>query len=74
MDNILLMANIIGGLDIYIRENCDEDIVYDLWFACGMPDGETEEELMDDVVDNFEDWLRCAYRCIQLQKNRENEE
>ena len=54
MDDVVLRANILGGMDCYIRDLEDEDIL-EPWLMCGVPDGCTEEELMEiaEDVDDF---------------------
>jgi hypothetical protein len=53
-ENQILRANILGGMDCYIRDLGDEDIL-EPWLMCGVPDGCSEEELMEiaEDVDDF---------------------
>ena len=43
----VLKANILGGMDTYIREALGDDDVTEWWNAYGVPDGATEEDLME---------------------------
>jgi len=49
-DILILKANILGGMNEYIHEIGDEDVLND-WYAYGIPDGCTEEMLMDFAGD-----------------------
>jgi hypothetical protein len=53
-EQVVLRANILGGLNSYILDLGDESII-EPWLMCGVPDGCTEEELMEiaEDVDDF---------------------
>lgn len=53
MDDILLRANLLGGMNSYIIQLGDEGIL-ESWLMCGVPDGCTEEELMEIAKDEDE--------------------
>lgn len=53
MDDILLRANLLGGMNSYIIQLGDEEIL-EPWFMCGVPDGCTEKELMEIAEDEDE--------------------
>ena len=53
MDDILLRANLLGGMNSYIIQLGDEDIL-EPWLMCGVPDGCTETELMEIAEDEDE--------------------
>lgn len=53
MDIVLLRANLLGGMNSYIIELDDEDIL-EPWLMCGVPDGSTEEDLMEIAEDEEE--------------------
>ena len=50
----VLKANILGGMDIYIREGLGDDSITEWWNTYGVPDGATEEDLME-----------CAELCFE---------
>lgn len=62
-----LRMNIMGGMNAYVHELGDEDLL-DYWFTYGLPDEVTEEMLAEfaedddiwiDVVHAFAKILRC---------------
>lgn len=62
-----LRMNIMGGMNAYVLELGDEDLL-DYWFTYGLPDEVTEEMLAEyaedddiwlDVVSAFAKILRC---------------
>lgn len=55
---IILRANILGGMNTYIIENCDEDI-QEYWATYGVPDGADEEEVIE-IAENDELWVDCC--------------
>ena len=64
---LTLRMNILGGMNAYILDNVDdEEIIYDDWFALGVPDEATEDDLRI-IAEDEELWLdainsfaRCA--------------
>lgn len=50
-DILILKANILGGMNEYIHEVGDEDILDD-WYAYGVPDGCDEDMLMEIAEDD----------------------
>lgn len=50
-NSIILRANILGGLNSYIIEEIGNDDVTDLWLTYGVPDGATEDDLMEIAAD-----------------------
>jgi hypothetical protein len=63
----LLRMNILGGMNAYILDYVqDETAIYDDWFAVGVPDGATEEDLRT-IAEDEELWLdavKSFARCI----------
>ena len=55
---IILRANILGGMNSYIIENCNEDI-QEYWATYGIPDGADEDDLIEIAEDN-ELWVSCC--------------
>jgi len=51
----VLKANIIGGMDTYIREVIGDDEITEWWNTYGVPDEATEEDLMECAKFCFED-------------------
>lgn len=52
-EQVILRANILGGMNSYIINLGDEDIL-ETWLLDGVPDGCTEEELMEIAEDKTE--------------------
>lgn len=58
---IILRANILGGMNAYIRDVIGDDDITERWDMFGVPDGADEEEIMEIAEDESE-WIRiCAY-------------
>jgi len=55
---IILRANILGGMNTYITENCNEDI-QGYWSNYGVPDGAEEDDLIK-IAGNDELWVQCC--------------
>lgn len=64
---ITLRMNILDGMNAYILNNVDdEELIYDDWFALGVPDGATEDDLRT-ITEDEELWLdavKSFARCI----------
>ena len=67
-DILTLRMNILGGMNAYILDNVDdEEIIVDDWFAVGVPDGATEDDLRT-IAEDEELWLdtiNCFARCAK---------
>lgn len=50
----VLKMNILGGMNEYIRNLNDEEVI-EVWLMCGIPDGATEEDL-EEIADDFDEW------------------
>lgn len=65
-ETIMLRANIMGGMNEYIRDLGDE-VIWMKWI-CIFPDGATEEDLME-MAEDEEIWLevvKCFARCLEI--------
>ena len=51
---IVLRANILGGLNSYIIDEIGNDDATNLWLTYGIPDGATEDDLMEIAADEKE--------------------
>jgi len=47
----VLRANLLGGMDAYVREVVDDEDYFMEWLMLGVPDGADEEELMEIAGD-----------------------
>jgi len=47
----VLRANLLGGMDAYVREHLDDENYLMAWLELGIPDGADEEELMEIAED-----------------------
>ena len=63
-ERITLKANILGGLNSYILGLGDENIL-EPWFMCGVPDGCTEDELME-IAEDDDEFRRIAKTFAKL--------
>jgi hypothetical protein len=55
----VLRANILGGMDAYVREHLDDENYFMAWLELGVPDGADEEELME-IAGDEEDFNRIT--------------
>lgn len=54
MNNIVLRANILGGMNEYILKCIDDENIHMIWLTGGVPDGADEDELMEIAEDKAE--------------------
>jgi hypothetical protein len=47
----VLRANLLGGMDAYVREVIDDEDWFMAWLELGVPDGANEAELMEIAED-----------------------
>lgn len=59
--------NLLKQMDIFIRENIDEDVIIDVWFACGLEDG-WDEEILTEYASDKESWDNCVNTFIECCK------
>ena len=57
-DLLILRANILGGMNEYVKELGDEDLL-DLWLEEGIPDECDEDGLMEIAEDDYLFKLIC---------------
>lgn len=64
---ITLRMNILGGMNSYILDNIDDEIIVDDWFTFGVPDGATEDDLRTIAEDEklWLDAIKSFERCIK---------
>lgn len=55
---IVLKMNLLGGMNAYIIESGDES-VWESWIMGGVPDGATEQDLLEIAKDE-ESWVDCC--------------
>lgn len=54
-----LRMNIMGGMNAYVLELGDEDIL-DFWFTYGLPD-EVTEEMLAEYAEDEEIWINVVH-------------
>lgn len=54
-----LRMNIMGGMNAYVLELGDEDIL-DFWFTYGLPD-EVTEEMLAEYAEDEEIWMNVVH-------------
>ena len=59
--------NLLKQMDTFIKENIDEDVVIDVWFACGLEDG-WDEEILTEYTSDKESWDGCVNTFIECCK------
>lgn len=71
----VLKANLLGGMDEYIRSINDES-VYNTWAMVGVPDGADEDELMEIAEDsvNFAEICGVFGRLVEIYVKSERDE
>ncbi len=60
MNNTVLRANILGGMNEYILKCIGDENIHMTWLTGGVPDGADEDELMEIAEDKAE-FERIAY-------------
>lgn len=61
----VLKANILGGMDTYIREVIGDDEITDIWNSYGVADEATEEELIEEAENGFTDIIQTFVHLIK---------
>lgn len=56
---ITLRANILGGMDSYVREVVDKEDVLDYWLMEGVPD-ECPEDLLMEIAEDRDEFIRIS--------------
>ena len=56
---ITLRANILGGMDSYVREVVDKEDVLDYWLMEGVPD-EASEEMLMEIAEDRDEFIRIS--------------
>lgn len=60
MNNDVLRANILGGMNEYILECVGDEDIIQKWLADGVPDGADEDDLME-IAEDRREFERIAY-------------
>ena len=64
-ERVQLRANIMGGMNEYILNTVDDEMLLDYWFEMGLPDEVTEDMLMEYAEDEeLFDYVICAFEKI----------
>lgn len=64
-ERVQLRANIMGGMNEYILNTVDDEMLLDYWFEMGLPDEVTEDMLMEYA--EYEElfyYVICAFEKI----------
>ena len=67
MEDIILKMNLLGGMNAYV-ENLGDDDATDYWLTFGIPDGATEEDLVE-LRKTRTHGCRCVVYLVNLLKN-----
>lgn len=68
----VLRANLLGGMDAYVRETVDDEAFLMDWLAEGVPDEANENDLME-IAEDEEDFNRITRVFSDLIINFANE-
>ena len=58
---ITLKAELLGGMDIYVRETIGDEDLTDGWNMYGVPDGADESDILEIASDDSEFRRICEY-------------
>lgn len=64
----VLRANLLGGMDTYIRQAVGDEDFFMEWLAYGVPDDADEDTLMEIAEDEFE-FERICIRFARILKH-----
>ena len=66
MDNLVLRMNILGGMNEFVADIGDEDILEN-WITFGVPDAATEDDLREIAEDDecFADVCECFAKIVR---------
>ena len=61
--------NLLRQMDTFIRENISEDVVIDVWFACGLEDGWDEGILTQyaSIDGLWNDCINACHKCCEIE-------
>lgn len=61
-------ARILFDMDAFIRDNIGDDNITEMWLMCGLPDGSSNEDVIECAKDNdsFCDIVKCFARCVAV--------
>jgi len=68
MNNVVLRANILGGMNEYILKCIGDENIHMTWLTGGIPDGADENEIMEIAKDKAE-FARIAHLFGELARN-----
>lgn len=66
---IEIRKNLLRQMDTFIRENISEDVVIDVWFACGLEDGWDDEILTEyaSIDGLWNDCINACRECCEIE-------
>lgn len=59
MEEKILCANILGGINSYVRDCIGDDDLTDFWNTEGVPD-ECDEETLMEIAEDFDTFRDCV--------------
>ena len=66
---------LLKSMDAFVRENIDEDIVIDVWLACGLEDG-WDDDILTEYASDDDSWNDCInafQKCCNYKKREVDE-
>ena len=66
---IRVRKNLLKQMDTFIRENIDEDVVIDVWLACGLEDG-WDDDILTKYANDDDSWNDCIKifrKCCEVE-------
>lgn len=66
---IAIRKNLLRQMDTFIRENISEDVVIDVWFACGLEDGWNDAILTEyaSIDGLWNDCINACRECCEIE-------
>uniref|UniRef100_UPI004027F1D4 hypothetical protein n=1 Tax=Candidatus Stercorousia sp. TaxID=3048886 RepID=UPI004027F1D4 len=64
-----IRKHLLKQMDSFVRENISEDVVIDVWLACGLEDG-WDEDILTEYATNDNLWNDCVntyIKCCKLE-------
>lgn len=61
-------VRILFDMDTFIRDNIGDDDITEMWLMGGLPDGSTDEDIIECAKDNddFCNIIKCFARCVAV--------
>ena len=68
MNDVMLRANLLGGMDSYIKEVVGDEEIWNTWIELGVPD-ECDEETLMSIAEDESEFIRMSELFSDLIRN-----